>query len=71
MVCSDGLFALKLIKVRTSLDEKNEQNSGLDFLSLLDVKNTRVSLSCLCKNSIVSLSQQKDIKRKKISARFS
>ena len=26
-------------KVRTtSLDEKNEQNSGLDFLSLLDVK---------------------------------
>lgn len=25
-------------EVRTSLDEKNEQNSGLDFLSLLDVK---------------------------------
>ena len=46
MVCSDGLFALKLIKVRTSLDEKNEQNSGLAFffLSLSDEKNTRVSL---------------------------
>ena len=65
MVFSDGqcdsfsVVCLKT-KVRTSLDEKNEQNSGLDFLSLLDGK----------KYTYTCLSQKKDITRKKISARF-